>query len=81
MGTLKISLDVLRGETEAMAKQHQTVSALMKSELDEPLAALAGAMKERRKIVQNGIEKLLKAKIQQTQLVNKVGHNYGESSF
>ena len=45
----------------------------MKSELEEPLAAFAGGMKERRKIVQTGIEKLLKVKIQQTQVVNKVG--------
>ena len=44
----------------------------MKTELEEPLAAFAGAMKERRKIVQGGIEKLLKTKIQQTQQVNKV---------
>jgi hypothetical protein len=29
-------------------------------------------MKERRKIVQNTVEKLLKTKMQQTQLVNKV---------
>lgn len=45
----------------------------MKSELEEPLAAFAGGMKERRKIVQNSIEKLLKIKNQQTHTVNKVG--------
>jgi hypothetical protein len=73
MGSLKISLDVLRGEVEGMAKQHQSIAAQMKSELEEPLAAFAGGMKERRKIIQNGAEKLLKTKIQQTQLVNKVG--------
>lgn len=55
-----------------MAKQHQSVASQMKSELDEPLAAFAGSMKERRKIIQNGIEKLLKTKVQQTQQVNKV---------
>lgn len=44
----------------------------MKSELEEPLIAFAGGMKERRKIVQTGIEKLLKVKMQQTQAVNKV---------
>lgn len=71
-GSLKISLDTVRGEVEAMAKQHQSVAAQMKSELDEPLAAFAGSMKERRKIIQNGIEKLLKTKVQQTQQVNKV---------
>ncbi|GJC81269.1 septation protein imp2 [Colletotrichum liriopes] len=43
----------------------------MKTELEEPLAAFAGGMKERRKIVQNGIEKILKTKVQQTQHVNK----------
>jgi len=55
-----------------MARQHQSIAAQMKTELEEPLAAFAGSMKERRKIVQNGIEKLLKVKIQQTQQVNKV---------
>lgn len=55
-----------------MGKSHQNIAQQMKTELEEPLAAFAGAMKERRKIVQNGIEKLLKTKIQQTQQVNKV---------
>lgn len=71
-GTLKTSLDTLRGEVEAMGKQHQNIAAQMKSELEEPLAAFAGGMKERRKIIQNTVEKLLKTKIQQTQQVNKV---------
>lgn len=72
MGSLKTSLDTVRGEVEAMAKQHQNIAAQMKTELEEPLHAFAGAMKERRKIVQNTVEKLLKVKVQQTQLVNKV---------
>lgn len=71
-GSLKTSLDTVRGEVEAMAKQHQSIATQMKSELEEPLAAFAGGMKERRKIVQNTVEKLLKTKIQQTQHVNKV---------
>ncbi|KAJ4293902.1 formin-binding protein [Collariella sp. IMI 366227] len=71
MGTLRTALDTVRGEVESMAKQHQSVAAQMKSENEEPLAAFAGAMKERRKIVQNTVEKLLKTKVQQTQLVNK----------
>jgi hypothetical protein len=72
MGTLRASLDVLRGEVDQMGKAHQTIAGQMKTELDEPLAAFSGALKERRKIVQGGIEKLLKVKIQQTQHVNKV---------
>ncbi|KAL2888152.1 cell division control protein [Ceratocystis lukuohia] len=76
MGGLKISMDTLRGEVEAMAKQHQNIAAQMKSELEEPLSAFSGAMKERRKIVQNGIEKLLKTKMQQTQHVNKTRDRY-----
>lgn len=76
MGTLRLSLDVVRGEVESMAKQHQNVAAQMKSELEEPLAAFAGAMKERRKIVQNTVEKLLKTKVQQTQQVNKTRDRY-----
>ena len=71
-GTLKTSLDTVRGEVEQMAKQHQNIATQMKSELEEPLAAFSGGMKERRKIVQNTVEKLLKTKIQQTQQVNKV---------
>jgi hypothetical protein len=55
-----------------MGKSHQNIAGQMKTELDEPLAAFAGAMKERRKIVQGGIEKLLKVKVAQTQQVNKV---------
>lgn len=65
-------MDVVRGEVEQMAKSHQTIAAQMRTELEEPLAAFAGSMKERRKIVQNGVEKLLKTKIQQTNQVNKV---------
>ncbi len=55
-----------------MGKSHQTIAGQMKSELEEPLAAFAGGMKERRKIVQSGIEKLFKVKQQQTNAVNKV---------
>ncbi|KAG5925693.1 hypothetical protein E4U42_004047 [Claviceps africana] len=76
MGTLKSSLDTLRGEVEAMAKQHQSIASQMKTELEEPLAAFAGGMKERRKIVQGTVEKLLKTKIQQTQQVNKTRDKY-----
>ncbi|KAJ9151248.1 SH3 domain-containing protein [Pleurostoma richardsiae] len=76
MGSLKTSLDTVRGEVESMAKQHQNIAAQMKSELEEPLAAFAGGMKERRKIIQNGIEKLLKVKVQQTQHVNKTRDRY-----
>lgn len=71
-GSLKVSLDTVRGEVEAIGRQHQNIATQMKSELDEPLAAFAGSIKERRKIIMNGIEKLLRTKIQQTQQVNKV---------
>ncbi|WPG99370.1 septation protein imp2 [Acrodontium crateriforme] len=70
-GTLRMSLDVTRGEVESMGKEHQAVASKMKTELDEPLAAFAGALKERRKIVQGGIEKLLKTKTAQAMAVNK----------
>ncbi|KAI9805611.1 MAG: hypothetical protein M1826_004759 [Phylliscum demangeonii] len=75
-GTLRVSLDTVRGELESMGKAHQTIATQMKSELEEPLAAHAGGMKERRKIVQLGIEKLLKLKIQQTLAVNKSRDRY-----
>ena len=55
-----------------MGKAHQSIAGQMKRELEEPLGAFAGAMKERRKIVQGGIEKLFKLKQQQTHTVNKV---------
>ncbi|KAI1263257.1 hypothetical protein F5Y18DRAFT_395131 [Xylariaceae sp. FL1019] len=76
MGSLKSSLDTVRGEVEAMAKQHASIAQQMKTELEEPLAAFAGGMKERRKIIQNTVEKLLKVKIQQTQSVNKTRDRY-----
>ncbi|KAJ8121396.1 hypothetical protein O1611_g10114 [Lasiodiplodia mahajangana] len=55
----------------------------MKSELEEPLAAFAGGMKERRKIIQNTVEKILKVKIQQTHAVNKraLGIRRGEGEI
>ena len=62
----------MRGEVESMGKAHQSIAAQMKTELEEPLAAFAGGIKERRKVVQSGIEKLFKTKQQQTQAVNKV---------
>ena len=73
-GTLRSSLDVMRGEVESMGKAHQNIAHQMKSELEEPLAAFAGAIRERRKIVQTGVEKLFKVKQQQTHSVNKVNH-------
>ncbi|KAJ5047538.1 uncharacterized protein L3040_003361 [Drepanopeziza brunnea f. sp. 'multigermtubi'] len=75
-GTLRASLDVVRGEVEHMGKSHQNIASQMKTELEEPLAAFAGAMKERRKIVQGGVEKLLKVKVQQTNQVNKTRDKY-----
>lgn len=63
-----------------MGKAHQGIAAQMKTELEEPLTAFAGGMKERRKIVQAGIEKLYKIKQQQTQSVNKVRHENISSS-
>jgi hypothetical protein len=71
-GSLKSSMDVMRLEVESMAKAHQNIANQMKTELEEPLTAFAGAMRERRRIVQVGCEKLLKQKMQQTQQVNKV---------
>ncbi|KAI9825614.1 MAG: hypothetical protein M1832_000958 [Thelocarpon impressellum] len=75
-GTLRASLDTMRGEVESMGKAHQGIAGQMKSELEEPLAAFGGGLKERRKIVQNGIEKLLKIKVQQTQAMNKSRDRY-----
>ncbi|KAI1424693.1 hypothetical protein F5Y12DRAFT_436271 [Xylaria sp. FL1777] len=76
MGSLRAALDTVRGEVESMAKQHANIAAQMKSELEEPLAAFAGGMKERRKIIQNTVEKILKVKIQQTHVVNKTRDRY-----
>lgn len=71
-----MSFDVVRGEVESMGKTHQGIAGQMKSELEEPLGAFTGGMKERRKIVQSGIEKLHKTKTQQTQAVNKARDRY-----
>lgn len=72
-GSLRSSLDVVRGETESIAKAHAAIAGQMKTELEEPLTAFSKGIKERRKIIQDGIERLHKTKIQQTQVVNKVG--------
>jgi hypothetical protein len=75
-GSLRASLDVARGETESMGKQHALIAQQMKSELEEPLAAFAGGIKERRKIVQTGIERLHKVKQAQAAQVNKSRDKY-----
>lgn len=75
-GSLRTALDVARGETESMGKQHGLIAQQMKSELEEPLAAFSGGMKERRKIVQTGIERLHKTKQQQTAHVHKSRDKY-----
>ncbi|CCC09842.1 hypothetical protein SMACR_03398 [Sordaria macrospora] len=80
-GTLRVSLDTVRQEVESMGKQHQAIAAQMRSELEEPLVAFAGGMKERRKIIQNTVEKLLKVKVQQTQAVNKTRDRYEQESL
>ena len=59
-----------------MGKQHQLISQQMKSELEEPLSAFSGGMKERRKIVQTGVERLFKTKQAQTEHVNKSKNGY-----
>lgn len=71
-GTLRGSMDVLKSEVESMARAHQSIASQMKTELEEPLTAFSGMIRERRKIVQGGCEKILKLKMQQTQQVNKV---------
>lgn len=65
-------MDILRLEVEGMGKAHQSIASQMKTELEEPLTAFSSTMRERRKIVQGGCEKILKLKMQQTQQVNKV---------
>ncbi|KAJ5386380.1 hypothetical protein N7509_008921 [Penicillium cosmopolitanum] len=75
-GSLRLSLDVVRGETEAIAKAHSAIAGQMKTELEEPLSAFASGLKERRKIIQNTIERLHKTKVQQTQVVNKTRDRY-----
>lgn len=80
-GSLKSSLDVMRLEVESMAKAHQTVATQMKTELDEPLISFSGAMRERRKLVQQQCEKTLKQKLIETARVNKVITHIESSSM
>ncbi|KAL4958251.1 hypothetical protein BDW69DRAFT_154560 [Aspergillus filifer] len=75
-GSLRASFDTVREETEAIAKAHAAIAGQIKRELEEPLLAFAGGNKERRKIIQNGIERIHKTKMQQTQTVNKTRDRY-----
>ena len=75
-GSLRASLDVVRGETESMGKQHALIAQQMKSELEEHLTAFSGGIKERRKIVQYGVEKLHKIKQTQTAHATKCRDRY-----
>lgn len=74
LGSLRTSLDVVRGETEAIAKAHSAIAGQMKNELEDPLSAFSSGIKERRKIIQQTVERLHKTKMQQTQVVNKVSN-------
>lgn len=71
-----MSLDVVKAEVEATGRSHQAIAGQMKQELEEPLSAIAGGLKERRKIIQTGIEKLLQTKNKQTNTVNKARDRY-----
>jgi len=71
-----MSLDVVRAELESTGKSHQAIAGQMKQELEEPLTAFSGGLKERRKIIQSGIEKLLTTKTKQTHTVNKARDRY-----
>ncbi|KAI5297739.1 hypothetical protein KEM55_004297 [Ascosphaera atra] len=76
--TLRASLDVIRLETETLGKTHAEIAGKMKTRLEEPLVTFAAGIRERRKIVQTGIEKLHKVKVQQTTAVNKVRYTGGD---
>jgi hypothetical protein len=59
-----------------MGKAHQSVANQMKGELDEQLTVNAGGLKERRKVIQAGIEKTFKQKQAQTAILNKARDRY-----
>ncbi|KAK9486079.1 hypothetical protein V1527DRAFT_512673 [Lipomyces starkeyi] len=76
IGTLRTSLDTIRGETEQMGKAHANTATQIKGELEDPLIAFAAGMRERRKIVQTTLDKLSKAKIGQQATVQKNRDRY-----
>ncbi|KAK9493643.1 hypothetical protein V1508DRAFT_396806 [Lipomyces doorenjongii] len=76
LGTLRTSLDTVRGETEQMGKAHANTATQIKAELEDPLIAFAAGMRERRKIVQTTLDKLSKAKIGQQATVQKNRDRY-----
>jgi hypothetical protein len=76
LGTLRTSLDTIRGETEQMGKAHANTATQIKGELEDPLIAFAAGMRERRKIVQTTLDKLSKAKIGQQATVQKNRDRY-----
>ncbi|KAK9371278.1 hypothetical protein V1509DRAFT_614176 [Lipomyces kononenkoae] len=76
LGTLRASLDTVRGETEQMAKAHANTATQIKTELEDPLIAFTAAMRERRKMVQTTLDKLSKAKLAQQTTVQKNRDKY-----
>ncbi|KAK9237654.1 hypothetical protein V1525DRAFT_360172 [Lipomyces kononenkoae] len=76
LGTLRASLDTVRGETEQMGKAHANTATQIKAELEDPLLAFAAAMRERRKMVQTTLDKLSKGKIAQQAVVQKNRDRY-----
>ncbi|KAK9324214.1 hypothetical protein V1517DRAFT_317984 [Lipomyces orientalis] len=76
LGTLRSSLDTVRGETEQMGKAHANTAMQIKTELEDPLIAFAAGMRDRRKVVQTTLDKLAKAKSAQQVAVQKSRDRY-----
>ncbi|KAK9249545.1 hypothetical protein V1506DRAFT_526287 [Lipomyces tetrasporus] len=76
LGTLRASLDTVRGETEQMGKAHANTAMQVKAELEDPLIAFAAGMRDRRKVVQTTLDKLAKAKSAQQAAVQKSRDRY-----
>ncbi|BFZ65236.1 formin-binding protein [Saitoella coloradoensis] len=75
-GTLKESLDTVRSEIESMGVVHTAIGVQYRGELEDALTQFAGAIRERRKIIQNNIDKLHKLKLTQQKALTQAKEKY-----
>ena len=70
-GTAK-AMDAARNETENVANAHAKTSQKIRDELEVPLSKFSNSLRDRRKVIQNSVEKIRRNKVVQEQNATKV---------
>ncbi|CCG84347.1 protein of unknown function [Taphrina deformans PYCC 5710] len=71
IGSLKESLVMLKLETANTATAHAVIARQIRTDLEQPHSAVSDVSRDKRKSIQNGVEKTFKLRIQQEQEMKK----------